>query len=150
MFSHEKQAAEQVTEMCGRNFGWAKNKQKDRGITEDGIQKQIDHANLSGWQTRPQTSQASSSYKIFSSPSNARNMAEQKKQERDFTPEVDAIIPEATSLAEVSRVYSPNIHVLTVLYSRANFRKLLINSWLLKSKQEMWVTVESLRLCSTK
>lgn len=28
-------------------------------------------------------------------------MAEQKKQERDFTPEVDAAIPEAISLAKV-------------------------------------------------
>jgi hypothetical protein len=33
-------------------------------------------------------------------------MAEQKKQERDFTPEVDAIIPETTSLAQVSCVTS--------------------------------------------
>ncbi len=28
-------------------------------------------------------------------------MAEQKKQERDFTPEVDAVLPEAISLAKV-------------------------------------------------
>jgi hypothetical protein len=28
-------------------------------------------------------------------------MAEVKKQERDFTPEVDSLIPEATSLAKV-------------------------------------------------
>jgi hypothetical protein len=34
-------------------------------------------------------------------------MAEQKKQERDFTPEVDVIIPETTSLAQVSRATSP-------------------------------------------
>lgn len=34
---------------------------------------------------------------------NSRNctMAEVKKQEKDFTPEVDALIPEATTLAKV-------------------------------------------------
>jgi hypothetical protein len=34
-------------------------------------------------------------------------MAEQKKQERDFTPEVDLIIPETMSLAQVSWLASP-------------------------------------------
>lgn len=31
-------------------------------------------------------------------------MAEVKKQERDFTPEVDTLIPEVTSLAQVTQV----------------------------------------------
>ena len=45
---------------------------------------------------------------LFSSkPANFRNMADQKKQERDFTPEVDAIIPETTSLAQVGGVVYP-------------------------------------------
>lgn len=40
---------------------------------------------------------------IFTSPSNRnRYMADQKKQEKDFTLEVDAILPEATTLAKVS------------------------------------------------
>lgn len=40
---------------------------------------------------------------IFTSPSNRnRYMADQKKQEKDFTSEVDAILPETTTLAKVS------------------------------------------------
>jgi len=88
-----------VTETHRRNFGWA-NKEKDRGYTEEGNPKQIDHASLFGWRTRPHTS----SYKSFA---RTRKMAEQKKQERDFTPEVDAIIPETTALAQVSWVPGP-------------------------------------------
>lgn len=32
-------------------------------------------------------------------------MSDPKKQERDFTPEVDALIPEATALVEVCAYY---------------------------------------------
>jgi len=38
-------------------------------------------------------------WNIFTSPQTT--MAEQKKQEKDFTPEVDAIIPPTTTLAQV-------------------------------------------------
>lgn len=34
-------------------------------------------------------------------------MSEVKKQERDYTPEVDALLPEATSLAEVRTPLMP-------------------------------------------
>jgi hypothetical protein len=89
-------AVKPITE---RDFGWAM--EKDRGTAKEGIRKQTGHASVFGWRTRPQ------SYNLFSSPAKSRNMAEQKKQERDFTPEVDAIIPETTSLAQVSWVASP-------------------------------------------
>ena len=41
--------------------------------------------------------------KTYNSPYNSWNytMSDNKKQERDFTPEVDAILPETTSLAQV-------------------------------------------------
>ena len=119
--------------MNRRQFGWAK---KDRGITEDSNHKQTGHASLFGWQTRPR---ASAPHNMFSSPANTRNMAEQKKQERDFTPEVDAIIPETTSLAQVSWVTCPIPFMFSPLfiYSLANFRKLLTNFLLSKNKQEM-------------
>ena len=87
--------------MKTKDFGWAL--KRNRGNTGEGNHKQIDHATLFGWQTRPPSPRASSPYKSFV---NSRNMAEQKKQERDFTPEVDAIIPETTSLAQVSCVTS--------------------------------------------
>ena len=84
--------------MHRRNFGWA----QDRSITNEGNRRQTGHASLLGWQTRPPS--RASPYKIFSIPVNLRNMAEQKKQERDFTPEVNAIIPETTLLAQVSEL----------------------------------------------
>ncbi|KIM88567.1 hypothetical protein PILCRDRAFT_813522 [Piloderma croceum F 1598] len=86
-----------VTETHRRNFGWANKGKEDRGDAEEGHPKQTDHASLFGWRTRPHTS----SYK---SPARTRNMAEQKKQERDFTPEVDVIIPEATALAQSGKL----------------------------------------------
>jgi hypothetical protein len=93
-------ADDPVTETHRRNFGWANLKEKEnRGDAEEGNPKQTDHASLFGWWTRPHTS--------YKSPARTRIMAEQKKQERDFTPEVDVIIPETTALAQVSWVPSP-------------------------------------------
>lgn len=41
-------------------------------------------------------------YRIPAPPSINRNMSEQKKQEQDFTKEVDTILPTTTKLAQVS------------------------------------------------
>lgn len=55
-------------------------------------------------------------------------MAEHKKQERDFTSEVDVILPDITSLAQVSRALGLACFiVLTAVRSPANFRKPLTN-----------------------
>ena len=98
-------AVDQVTstETHTRNFGWAKAEKKDRGHAEDGNRRQTDHASLFGWRTRPHQALP------YKSPARTRNMAEQKKQERDFTPEVDLIIPETMSLAQVSWLASPMV-----------------------------------------
>jgi 26S proteasome regulatory subunit N5 len=136
-------ADDPVTKTHRRKFGWANEEKEDRGDAEEGNPKQTDHASLSGWRTRPHTS----SYK---SPARTRSMAEQKKQERDFTPEVDIIIPETTALAQVSWVaQSSNMHVLTTLCSPVNFRKLSTNSLLLKNKQEMSVSDILFITCTT-
>ena len=50
---------------------------------------------------------------IFTSLSNRnRYMADQKKQEKDFTSEVDTILPEATTLAKVSCIIHQAVPVL--------------------------------------
>lgn len=67
-------------------------------------------------------------YRIPASPSNYRNMSEQKKQEQDFTKEVDAILPTTTKLAQVSSIgRSTSCIEIECSYSRANYSKPWMN-----------------------
>lgn len=45
-----------------------------------------------------------------------------KKQEKDFTPEVDALLPEAASLANVNLFVSEMRNTESVLYRQASYR----------------------------
>lgn len=96
----EKPESEQVIEPRTKElkFGWGlKSKGGDRGSkTKTGMS----HASIFGW-TR-QAELRSPPQSLFTSPRSTRNMAEHKKQERDYTSEVDAILPELTTLAQVS------------------------------------------------
>lgn len=85
-----------------REWGWGtrKGEIQDRGVTKEG--NFTGTAGLFGRQPDASSNlKCKSTYTVFTSPSTTRNMAEPKKQERDFTPEVDAILPETTSLAQV-------------------------------------------------
>jgi hypothetical protein len=54
---------------------------------------------------------------LFTSPQST--MAEQKKQERDFTPEVDSIIPVTTSLAQVDFIYLITPEMLICIFPKS-------------------------------
>jgi hypothetical protein len=70
-------------------------------------------------------------------------MSEQRKQERDFTPEVDAALPVATALAQVYLVFSSPKQALDpyllLFNSLANFKRHSINCLHWRNKQETWV-----------
>ena len=78
---------------------------------------------------------------IFTSLSNRnRYMADQKKQEKDFTSEVDTILPEATTLAKVSCIVHQAVPVLiTCTHSPVNSRMLSTKFLLSKNKHETLV-----------
>lgn len=52
-------------------------------------------------------------YRIFVLPSNTQNMSETKKQEQDFTKEVDEILPTTTKLAQVSCIGDSESYIET-------------------------------------
>lgn len=66
-------------------------------------------------------------------------MSDNKKQEKDYTPEVNALLPEAETLAKVpsASIVVPNIGSITRRYSQGNSRKPWTNSLLLRNSQEM-------------
>lgn len=79
-------------------------------------------------------------------------MADVKKQEKDFTKEVDQLIPEATSVAQVSfcRTVEPRIcplmkdwaHWLDCSsHSQESFRRVWTSCFRLRSKLEMYASV---------
>jgi hypothetical protein len=84
---------------------------------------------------------------LYPPSSSLINMADSKKQEKDFTKEVDALIPEAQTLARVSIlrfIYTIDRLLLTYNRSLVHYKKLLINYLLRRNRLEMFVFVQAL------
>lgn len=90
----------EIAPLCSREWGWGKER-RDRSVSKEGDSSCTNAAGPFG--VKPDAS-SKPSYRIFAPPSNTFNMSESKKQEQDFTKEVDQILPPTTKLAKVSYI----------------------------------------------
>ena len=77
--------------------------------------------------------------RVLSTPNTKYAMSDNKKQERDYTPEVDALLPEAEALVKVRPSRPSPTHRLNEVYRAADSKRELTSSLCWRSNHEMCV-----------